>query len=67
MSHKEQCNQLHRIAYRSCLDNYFTTGDRNDIYEYWLVLVEAKRSCEALGVQKALEFIELWENIDGED
>jgi hypothetical protein len=49
------------------LDNYFTTGDRNDIYEYWLQLVESKRTCEALGVQKALEFIELWENIDGED
>ena len=58
---------MHRIAYRSCLDNYFTTGDRNDIYEYWLQLVESKRACEALGVQKALEFIELWENIDGED
>jgi hypothetical protein len=49
------------------LDNYFTSKDRNDIYEYWLQLVEAKRTCEALGVQKALEFIELWENIDGED
>ena len=58
---------MHRIAYRSCLDNYFTTEDKNDIYEYWLQLVEAKRNYEALGVQKALEFIELWENIDGED
>ena len=62
-----QCNQLHRIAYRSCLDNYFTSRDRNDIYEYWLILIEAKRSCEANGVQKALEFIELWEDLDGKD
>ena len=67
MHNEQQCNQMHRIAYRSCLDNYFTTGDRNDIYEYWLQLVESKRTCEALGVQKALEFIELWEDVDGED
>ena len=67
MHNDQQCNQMHRIAYRSCLDNYFTTGDRNDIYEYWLQLVESKRTCEALGVQKALEFIELWEDVDGED
>ena len=67
MFDKLQCNQLHRIAYRSCLDNYFTSKDRNDIYEYWLQLIEAKRSCEATGVQKALEFIELWEDLDGKD
>jgi len=67
MFDKLQCNQLHRVAYRSCLDNYFTNRDRNDIYEYWLELIEAKRSCEANGVQKALEFIELWEDVDGKD
>ena len=67
MYNKQQCVQMHRIAYRSCLDNYFTTKNRNDIYEYWLELVEAKRTCEALGIQKALEFIELLENIDGKN
>jgi hypothetical protein len=37
------------------------------VYEYWLYLLEAKRMCEANGVEKALELISLLEdlNLDG--
>ena len=67
MYEKEQCKQLQVVAYRSCIDSYFRSKDRNDIYEYWLQLIEAKRSCEAKGVQKSLELIELYEDINGKD
>lgn len=67
MYEKEQCKQLQVVAYRSCIDSYFRSKDRNDIYEYWLQLIESKRSCEAKGVQKALELIELYEDINGKD
>ena len=54
-----QCNKLNSVAYKSCIDSYFESKDRNDIYEYWLYLQEAKRFCEADGVMKALEMIEI--------
>tara|TARA_R110000868_G_scaffold206452_1_gene455168 strand:- start:192 stop:398 length:207 start_codon:yes stop_codon:yes gene_type:complete len=54
-----QCNKLNSVAYSSCIDSYFESKDRNDIYEYWLYLQEAKRFCEADGVMKALELIEI--------
>jgi hypothetical protein len=66
MYEEEQCKQLQVVAYKSCVDSYFRSKDRNDIYEYWLQLIEAKRSCEARGVSKALELIELYEDINGE-
>ena len=44
---------------------YYENKDRNDIYEYWLYLMEAKRVCEAKGVQKVLELIELQSDING--
>ena len=55
----QQCKQQSSVAYKSCIDSYYQTKDRNDIYEYWLYLQEAKRFCEAEGVMKALELIEL--------
>lgn len=66
---KEQCNQLNSVAYNSCVDSYYQTEDKNDVYEYWLYLLEAKRFCEANGVEKALELITLMEDlkIDGKD
>lgn len=66
---KEQCNQLNSVAYNSCVDSYYQTEDKNDVYEYWLYLLEAKRFCEANGVEKALELITLIEDlkIDGKD
>jgi hypothetical protein len=56
---ERQCNKLNSVAYNSCIDSYFESKDRNDIYEYWLYLQEAKRFCEADGVMKALELIEI--------
>ena len=66
MNGKEQCKQLEIVAYKSCVDSYFRSNDQNDIYEYWLQLLETKRSCEARGVHKALELIELYKDINGE-
>lgn len=60
---KEQCNRLNSVAYNSCVDSYYQTKDRNDVYEYWLYLLEAKRFCEADGVEKALELITLLEDL----
>ena len=51
-----QCNQLNSVAYNSCVDGYYKTKDKNDVYEYWLYLLEAGRMCEANGVEKALGF-----------
>ena len=67
MENKKLCSQLHRIAFKSCLMTYYENKDRNDIYEYWLYLMEAKRVCEAKGVQKVLELIELQSDINGKD
>jgi|SaaInlV_120m_DNA_3_1039746.scaffolds.fasta_scaffold08822_3 ribonucleotide reductase beta subunit family protein with ferritin-like domain len=63
----EQCNKLNSAAYKSCIDSYFNSKDRNDIYEYWLQLTQLKRNCEAEGVQKALELIEIYEDINAKD
>lgn len=60
---KEQCNKLNSVAYNSCVDSYYQTEDKNDVYEYWLYLLEAKRFCEANGVEKALELISLMEDL----
>jgi hypothetical protein len=58
------CKQQSSVAYKSCVDSYYQSKDRNDIYEYWLYLQEAKRFCEADGVMKALELIELMQDLD---
>tara|TARA_R110000822_G_scaffold247040_1_gene375113 strand:+ start:343 stop:546 length:204 start_codon:yes stop_codon:yes gene_type:complete len=65
MIEKKQCNQQSSVAYKSCIDSYYRSKDRNDIYEYWLYLQEAKRFCEAAGVLKALELIEIMKEING--
>lgn len=63
---KEQCKQIQNIAYNSCIDSYFQSKDKCDIYEYWLYLTEAKRMCEADGVAKALELITIIEELNAE-
>ena len=55
----QQCRRQSSVAYKSCIDSYFKSKDRNDIYEYWLYLQESERFCEADGVMKALEMIEI--------
>tara|TARA_R110002153_G_scaffold59259_1_gene161935 strand:- start:1969 stop:2169 length:201 start_codon:yes stop_codon:yes gene_type:complete len=64
---EEQCKQIQNIAYNSCIDSYFQSKDKNDVYEYWLYLTEAKRTCEADGVSKALELITIIEDINAEN
>ena len=61
---KKICKQQSSVAYKSCIDSYYKTKDKNDIYEYWLYLQKAKRFCEADGVEKALELISLIEDLN---
>ena len=60
----KQCKQQSSVAYNSCIDSYYKSKDRNDIYEYFLYLQESKRYCESAGVMKALELIELILDLD---
>ena len=61
------CKNKEIVAYRSCFDRYFSNGDRKDIMEYWLQLFEQKRFCEAKGVEKALELIDIYEELNAKD
>ena len=61
------CRNQEKVAYKSCVDSYFTNGDRQDIMEYWLQLFEQKRFCEAKGVEKALELIDIYEELNAKD
>ena len=63
---EELCKNKEIVAYRSCVDSYFSNGDRKDIMEYWLQLFEQKRFCEAKGVEKALEVIDIMQSLDAE-
>ena len=60
---KEHCKSLQNIAYRSCVDSYFESKDREDITSYCIYLLEQKRWCEAQGVKKALELIDIYREI----
>ena len=60
---KTQCNKLNSSAYNSCMYSYYQAKDKEDIFNYWIYLLKVKRTCEASGVKKALDFIDLIENI----
>lgn len=64
---EELCKNQEKIAYKSCVDSYFSNGDRKDIMEYWLQLFDQKRFCEAKGVEKALELIDIYEELNAKD
>ena len=64
MNNKEKCKKLEVVAYKSCVHSYFRSKDQNEIYEYWLQLIKAKRICESRGVEKALELIDLYKDIN---
>ena len=64
---EELCKNQEKIAYKSCVDSYFSNGDRQDIMEYWIQLFDQKRFCEAKGVEKALELIDIYEEINDKD
>jgi len=67
MSQGELCKNQEKIAYKSCVSSYFANGDRQDIMEYWLQLFEQKRFCEAKGVEKALELIDIYVELNAKD
>ena len=67
MLQEKLCKNQEKVAYKSCVDSYFTNGDRQDIMEYWLQLFEKKRFCEAKGVEKALELIDIYEKLNAKD
>lgn len=57
------CKQVENVAYKSCIDNYFDTYSKDNIKEYWIALLEKKRYCEARGVEKALELIDICQDL----
>jgi hypothetical protein len=67
MLRKNYCKNQEKVAYRSCVDSYFNNKDKKDIIEYWLQLFEQKRFCEAKGVEKALELIDIYEDLNAKD
>ena len=67
MLQEQLCKNQEIIAYRSCVDSYFANGDRQDIMKYWLQLFEKKRFCEAKGVEKAIELIDIYEELNAKD
>ena len=67
MLQKDNCKNQEKVAYRSCVDSYFSNGDRQDIMQYWIQLFDQKRFCEAKGVEKALELIDIYEEINAKD
>ena len=67
MLQEQLCKNKEIVAYRSCVDSYFSNKDRKDIMEYWLQLFEQKRFCEAKGVEKALELIDIYEDLNVKD
>ena len=67
MLQEELCRNQEKIAYKSCIDSYFSSRDKKDIMEYCMQLFEQKRFCEAKGVEKALELIDIYEDINAKD
>lgn len=67
MLQEELCKKKEIIAYKSCVDSYLYSKDKKDVYYYWLQMIDSKRMCEAKGVEKALELIDLYEEINGKD
>lgn len=64
---ENQCKQISNIAYKSCIDSFFYSKDKKDIIEYWVYLFENKRYCEAKGVEKALELIDIYEELNAKN
>lgn len=54
---------LKRVAYKSCINDYGVRKDRKEILEYLYFLIEEERYEEASGVEKAIELIDLYEEL----
>lgn len=64
---EEHCKKIQNVAYKSCVDSYFVSKDKADIIEYWVFLLNKKRFYEAKGVEKALEIIDLYEELNAKN
>jgi len=56
----KDCHLLENVAYKSCVDAFFKNKNKEEIIEHWLYVLDRKRYCEAKGVEKALELIDLY-------
>lgn len=64
MSEKEQCKLLERVAYKSCLYSFLNNKDKEDIIQYKNQLIKEGKYCQSNGVEKALELIKIYEDLD---
>lgn len=67
MLREQHCKNLENVAYKSCIDSFFCSKDKDDIIKYWIYLFEKKRYCEAKGVEKALELIDIYEELNAKN
>jgi hypothetical protein len=66
MDKEELDKMVERISYRSCIDSYMNSKDREDIVDYWMKCLLDKKYAQAKGVEKALELIDLMRELDAE-
>ena len=64
MDREELDKMTERISYKSCLDSYMNSRDREDIVNYWVQCLQSKKYAQARGVEKALEIIDLIIELD---
>ena len=67
MGNEELDKMVERVSYKSCLSSYMNSRDRADIVKYWIQCLDARNYAQAKGVEKALELIDIIENLDAED
>lgn len=65
MNNEELDKKIELVSYRSCLDSYMNSKDRDDIVNYWIRCLDSKHYAQAKGVEKALEVIDIMESLDG--
>ena len=66
MDKEELDKMVERISFRSCLDSYMNSRDREDIVDYWVQCLQDRKYAQAKGVEKALELIDLIQELDAE-
>ena len=59
MDKEELDRMVERISYKSCLDSYMNSRDREDVVNHWVQCLQGKKYAQARGVEKALEIIDL--------
>jgi hypothetical protein len=59
MDKEELDKMVERVSYKSCVDSYMNSRDREDIVNHWVQCLQNKNYAQARGVEKALEIIDL--------